>query len=362
LEGTLEADEVDVSSKIPGRICSLRVEEGDPVKAGQVLAYLESKETRAKVDQASGMYLAAQAQHSQAELALDLQSKTVKDQVEQAQAAYDAARAKLNMALNGARRQEVEQAEKAVEQAVATYDTAKSSYERFHGLYQQGVIPKQREDEIELQYISARAQRDAAQAKLSLVKEGSRKEEIQQAQEGVKAAEAALRLAEDNALQVPLRKQDVVASAYKASAANGQLTEAQAYQDETKIISPITGYISQKLSETGEMISAGFPILTIVKSKDFRVKVYADETVFGNLQLDSTVKIIIPALANKEIDGKITRISQAADFATKKATNEQGSYDVRSIELVVRVIGDCPNLRDGMTARVRLPYMAKGKK
>ncbi|MEN6519690.1 MAG: HlyD family efflux transporter periplasmic adaptor subunit [Armatimonadota bacterium] len=359
LEGTLEADEVDVSSKIPGRISVLNLDEGDPVRAGETLVVLESKETSAKVEQASGMYQAAQVQHSQARIAVDLQSKTVQDQVEQAKAGYKAAKAKLAMALNGARKQEIEAAQKAVEQATAAYETAKRTYDRFNGLYKDGVIPEQKEDEIAFQYKSAKAQMEAAQAKLSLVKEGARPEEIQQAREGVKAAQAALQLAQDSALQVSLRAQDVVAASYKASAAKGQLNEAQAYQDETRIVSPITGYVSQKMSETGEMVSAGFPVLTLVKSKDFKVKVFADESKFGKLQLGNDVQVIIPALNNKKIRGRVARISQAADFATKKATNEQNSYDVRSIEVVVRITEDCPELRTGMTARVRLPYMQK---
>lgn len=359
LEGTLESDEVDVSSKIPGRIGSLTVEEGDPVIAGKVLATLESKEVDAKVEQASGMFQAAQVQQSQAGVAVDLQARTVQDQVEQAQAGYKAARAKLDMAMNGARPQEIVQAEKAFEQASATFDTAKSTYERFHGLYKEGVIPKQREEEIELQYRSAKAQKEAAAAKLSLVKEGARTEEIQQAQAGLKAAEAALRLAQDSALQVSIKKHDVLAAGYKASAARGQLDEARSYQSETKIVSPISGYVSQRMSDSGEMVSAGFPIFTIVKSRDFKVKVYADESKFGHLELDQTVKILIPALANVAVDGKIIRISQSADFATKKATNEQGSFDIRSLELVVKVIGEHPDLRNGMTARVRLPYAAR---
>ncbi|MEN6371820.1 MAG: HlyD family efflux transporter periplasmic adaptor subunit [Armatimonadota bacterium] len=356
LEGTLEADEVDVSSKIPGRISVLNLNEGDPVRAGEVLVVLESKETSAKVEQASGMYQAAEAQNTQARIAVDLQAKTVQDQVEQAEAGYKAAKAKLQMALNGARKQEIEAAQKAVEQATAAYETAKRTYDRFNGLYKDGVIPEQKEDEIALQYKSAKAQMQAAQAKLSLVKEGARPEEIQQAREGVKAAQATLKLAQDSALQVSLRKQDVTAASYKASAAKGQLNEAQAYQEETRIVSPITGYVSQKLSETGEMVSAGFPVLTIVKSKDFKVKVFADESKFGELQLGNDVQVIIPALNNRKIHGRVARISQAADFATKKATNEQNSYDVRSIEVVIRITEDCPELRNGMTARVSLPY------
>lgn len=357
LEGTLESDEVDISSKIPGRISQMLVDEGDLVKAGQTVAYLESKEVDAKVSQAEGMYNAALAQQAQAGIGVSLQKKTVLDQITQAQAGYKAAKAKLQEALNGARPQEIAQAKAAVEQAQAAYNTAKTTYDRFHGLYKDGVIPKQQEDEIELKYLSAKAQKEATEAKLNLVEEGARKEDIEQARQGVKAAAATLQMAKDAALQVGLRQQDVVAASQKAFAAQGQVNEAKAYQSETKIIAPISGYVSQRMSESGEMVSAGFPILTITKSRDFKVKVYADESKFGKLRLHDPVKVVIPAL-DKEVDARVARVSQAADFATKKATNEQGSFDVRSLEIVVKISQDEPDFRNGMTARVKLHYLS----
>jgi HlyD family secretion protein len=95
-------------------------------------------------------------------------------------------------------------------------------------------------------------------------------------------------------------------------------------------------------------------MLTVVRANDFKVKVYVDESKFGRLQLGHEIKVIVPALANQEISGKLIRISQSADFATKRATNEQGSYDVRGIQLVIK-LNDDSRFRNGMTARVVLP-------
>ncbi len=407
LEGTLESEEIDISTKIPGRLGSILVDEGDFVHAGQTVAVLESKEIRAKVEQATGMLEAAKAQQQQAVIGVELQAKQAADQVQQAEAGYNAARAKLQMALNGARPQEIaqaeagykaasaryqmavkgarpqeiEQAQKAYDQSVAQYETAKATYDRFHGLYKEGVIPKQKEDEIDLVYRSAQAQMEGTAAKLSLVKEGARKEDIEQAKQGmkaaaavlsqaregarkedieaarqgVKAAQAQLRLAKDAFLQIDLRRQDVLAAGFKSQAAKGQLDEANAYAGETTIRSPIDGYVSERMSDPGEMVAAGFPILSIVKSKDFKLKVYADESKFGYLQIHDPVVVKIPSLGDAEYRGVVARVSQAADFAVKKATNEQGSFDVRALELVIKLQGDPSRLRNGMTARATIP-------
>ena len=178
-------------------------------------------------------------------------------------------------------------------------------------------------------------------------------QKLEQAQHGLKAAEAALKLAQDVALQVILRQQEQASAVQQSAAAYGQMQEALAFKSETQIVSPVSGYVSEKISNLGEMVSPGFPIITIVRANDFKVKVYVDESKFGNLQLDHPIKVVIPALSNMEVEGRLMRISQAADFATKRATNEQGTYDVRGLQLVVH-LDDDPRFRNGMTARVLL--------
>jgi HlyD family secretion protein len=329
VDGTIECDEISVSSKIPGRIEKLLVDEGMQVKPGDALAVLESQELDAKVTQATAAYQAAQEKTAQAGTALTLQQKTFVGQLKQAEAQYNA------------RLEEVHQAEELVNQSQAAYKTASDTYRRYKGLFADGVIPEQTEQEIEYKYLAAKAQLGAAESK------------VKQAHQGVVAAAAALQLAKDASLQVNLRQQDKAAAAQMAEAAHGQMNEAQAYQNETKIFSPVYGYVSEKISNNGEMVSAGFPMLTIVRANDFKVKVYVDESKYGHLSLGTPIKVILPALNNQEVTGTLIRISQSADFATKRATNEPGSYDVRGIQLVIK-LNDDSRFRNGMTARVVL--------
>jgi HlyD family secretion protein len=329
VDGTIECDEISVSSKVPGRIEKLFVDEGVTVKSGDPLVTLESKEIDAKVAQSSAMYESSQSRVTQAGTTLKLQQLTFVDQLNQAKAQYDA------------RHEDIRQAEEGLNQARASYKTQSDTYNRFKGLFADGVIPKQMEQDHEYAYLAAKAQLGAAESKL------------EQAQDGLKAAEAALQLAKDATLQVNLRQQEQASAVQQSTAAQGQLQEAMALQSETQILAPVSGYVSQKISNVGEMVSPGFPMLTIVRANDFKVKVYVDESKFGNLMLGRPIKIIIPALSNLEVWGTLMRVSQAADFATKRATNEQGTYDVRGLQLVIH-LNDDVRYRNGMTARVEL--------
>jgi HlyD family secretion protein len=334
VDGTIECDEINVSSKVPGRILDLFVDEGMTVTPGELLVTLESKEIDAKVEQTAAAYQSSLSRVSQAGTALKFQELSFSDQLAGAQAQYDA------------RKEEIRQAEENLNQAKANYKTQTATYNRFHGLYADGVVPKQTEDDYEYKYLAAKAMLGAAESK------------VEEARHGLKAAAAALQQARDSSLQVDLRQQEHSAVIQQAAATKGQMNEALALQGETRILSPVNGYVSEKISNVGEMVAPGFPMLTIVRANDFKAKVYVDESKFGYLQIGDRIKVIVPALGNQGVWGRLMRVSQAADFATKRATNEQGTFDVRGLQLVIH-LDDDRRFRNGMTARVVLDVREK---
>lgn len=329
IDGNIDCDEINVSSKVPGRIKQLFVDEGTSVKPGDPVVVLESSEIDAKVDAASAAYQSTVAQVAHAGTAVQFQRAAFTDQLDEARAQYEA------------RKEDVRQAEELLNQAKANYTTQKDSYNRFHGMFAEGVVPRQVEEQYENGYQAAKAQLGAAESK------------VDQAKAGLQAAAAALQLAQDQHLQVTLREQERAAIQQAADAAKGQMNEALALQGETRIVAPVAGYVSEKISNTGEMVAPGFPMVTISRANDFKVKVYVDESKFGYLQIGRQIKVILPAFGNQVVYGRLIRINQAADFATKKATNEQGTLDVRGLQLVIK-LDDDPRYRNGMTARVEL--------
>lgn len=182
VDGTLETDEVDVASKLPGRLARVLVDEGDRVTAGQLLAVVQAEELDAKHDQGVAGLRAAETQVAQGGLAATLEDRKSGDQVHQAQAGIDAAMATLGMARakltalqegvrpqelanaaaavqgaeaglgmaqaklealqEGARPQEIEQARQAVAAAQAVFDTAKKTNQRVKGLADEGLIDR----------------------------------------------------------------------------------------------------------------------------------------------------------------------------------------------------------------------------
>jgi HlyD family secretion protein len=191
-----------------------------------------------------------------------------------------------------------------------------------------------------------------------MVKEGSRQEEIdaakqqvKQADAGIDAAQQTLQLAKDGRMMVDIRKKDAEAANQKVAVTAGVVREVTAYQKQTRIISPINGRVSQRMSQAGEIVAPGYAIMTITRTDKYWVTVYIDESKFTGHKVGETVHVEIPVL-QQTIPGKITKLMPAADFATKRATNEKGTFDTRSLQLQISLSGDISNLASGITARV----------
>ena len=293
--GMVETKEIDVASKIPGRVDSVLVQKGQRVHRGELLAHLESKEIDAKVAQAK--------------------------------AVMEAAKAKWDMARRGARPEEKEAVEKLYLQAKHQFEFARKTYERVQQVYKDSVISAQKMDEVTFKYNAAKEQMEAAKAKYDMVLKGARKEQI-------RAAEALFRQAE------------------------GAYREALAYQKETRLVSPIDGIVQDLVADQGEIVAAGYPVITLIQPQDAWVVLQLREDQLKGIKLGDVFKGTIPAL-DKQVDFKVDYIASMADFATWKATNQKGDFDLKTFEIHLRPIKPVQGLRAGMTVRVELPQKAR---
>lgn len=290
ITGIVETTEIDVASKIPGRIDSIFVKEGDSVKHGDFLAKLESKEMDAKVEQARGM--------------------------------MEAARAKMQMAQNGARKEEKEATEKLYNQAKYQFEYAQKTWTRFQSLYKDKVISTQERDEVEFKFNAAKEQMEAAKARYDMVMKGARPEEIEAAQSLFHQAE------------------------------NGY-NEAVAYHKELCIKAPADGEISKRISDPGEVINSGYPIFTILQPSDSYVVLQIREDKMKDIQKGKIFIGKIPAL-NRTEEFEVTYIAPMGDFATWKPTNQKGEFDLKTFEIHLRNRNQINGFRPGMTVNISL--------
>lgn len=287
-QGEVEATEVRVSGKVPGRIVAFYAEEGQAVKKGDTLVIISSPEVEAKLKQASAAEQAAWAQDQKAQ--------------------------------KGARSQQITGAYEQWQRALAGADIAKKTYERVQNLYDKGVVPAQKRDEAEANYKASEALAKAAKSQYDLAKEGAQFEDKEAARALVMQAQ-------------------------------GAVSEVESYLSETVLLSPISGEISSVFPKVGELVGTGAPIMNVMNLTDNWVVFNVREDLLSNLKQGDTFKALVPALGNQEIELKITNIKALGSYATWKATKVSGDFDLKSFEIKARPISPVDGLRPGMSVR-----------
>ncbi len=295
--GRAEAKEIDINTKIAGRVATLLVKEGDAVQSGQVIARIDNRDILAKADQAKAAIQALEAQSSQAGTVTNLQDRT-------SQASLTTAKAQ-------------------VEKARSDLAVAETDYARYQGLLQSGAVSQQVFDNMRLKY--------------------------QVAQSTYAQAVALQETAEAGLLQTQVNLDNEAAIRGKLIQAQAALAEVEVYVDETEIRAPISGIISAKYVEQGEMVSTGTPLVAIQDPVDNWINLKVRETELSkyHLQDEVTLEGRDPGL---RITGKIVDISKKPEFATYRSTNERGENDVITFNVKIRVNSD--QVRPGMRFRI----------
>jgi HlyD family secretion protein len=378
----VEASQINASFKVGGRVTELLVKEGDAVTKGQPLARLQSSEIEAKVAQAEaavglaqgkiaeaeGAGAAAQAKRKQGADAVRLTADTAEQQVAQAAAAVQAAEAKVEALRSGARPEERKQAEAQLAAAKSVHEVAEHNLQRMQHLLAEGLIAKAEVDKVQVSYEEAKMKYELAQQQNALVQQGPRAEELKGAEAQLEQARAALRLAEANRKQVLVREGDVAAAeaavkqaaGAKQSAESGKLQaeasrlEAETYLGYTELLAPADGIIVSQSAQLGELVGSGFPVYTIEAAGTRWAKFYLPETELLGWRTGDAVSLELTASGAK-VQGKITSIAPAADFAVKKATQTAGETDIRSFSLKV----DLSSLPEGTATGMTLKWIGK---
>jgi multidrug resistance efflux pump len=314
LIGTVDANEVVISSRIPGRIQTLNVDEGDDVQAGELIATIQS-------DDLAAARLAAQAtatsQHFKVQGASDTQRQTQGDttsQVANAQAQLASARA-------------------ALLQAQAQYEHQNADTSRIVALADQGIMSNQSRDEASTSLHAAQAAVDSAKA-------------------NVAAAEASLKVAVANTIQAQAAAKTVSATKSDMRNAQAMLEQAQVQLNYANVVSPISGKVNVRAARQGEVVAAGTPIVTVTDLTQTWVYAPLPETEADTVQLGDMLRVVMPS--GTAIQGKVIAKSAEADFATQRDVSRR-KRDIKTIRL--KLLIDNPGMRyvPGMLADVYVP-------
>lgn len=206
---------------------------------------------------------------------------------------------------NGARNEQISMAK-------ASRDLAKKTFDRLNRLHDEGVIPTQKLDE-------ARAKYQAAQDNYNMLVTGSRVE-------------------------------DKLSAAANVKRAMGANDEVQSYLKENTIVAPIDGIITEINVEEGELVGAGYPIVTIVDDNDCWVVFNLREDLLSKIKDGTEFNVKIPAMGKEPVKVRVNYISVMGDFANWRATKAKGDFDMKTFEVRAVPVDKVEGLRAGMSA------------
>jgi HlyD family secretion protein len=331
--GTVEPERsINVSPKSSGVLKRLMVKEGDRVKQGQILAYMDDSNLR-------GQFIQAQGQLQEAEVNLQRARNGNRTQdISKAAAELEEAEASLQEVTAGNRRQDITQAQARLKNAQAALTQAEDLLQRNQTLYKERAISRSDLNQKQADRDKAQAEVWERQQAVALLQAGSRPEAIAQARARVKQRQEALAL-----LQAGNRPEDIAQNQAKVVAARGTLQNIQAQIEDTVLRAPFSGVVIKKYADPGAFVApttagsevsgaASNSILSLASTN--QVIANLAETSISQIRLGQTVKITADAYPEKQFTGRVTQI--AAQAAVQQ--------NVTSFEVKVALLGDAQTL------------------
>lgn len=296
--GQADAKEIDINSKIPGRVVKLLVEEGDAVKSGQIIAKIDRRDLDAQKLQLEANIAAIEAQQIEAAAVTKMQRGTTESALAQAQAAEERARADLVL--------------------------CEADFNRYSELLTSGAVSRQVFEQYKTKFDTATAVFAQSQAVTAQ--------------------------ARANLLQTNVNEANEVTLAKKLDQARASLEQLEVSIDETDIKIPFNGIITAKYVEEGSIISQGTPIVAIQDPFDNWIDLKVPETQLSKFYLNQRVELVARDEITK-VSGTVTDISRKSEFATQRATSERGSDgDIITFNVKIQVNSDL--IRPGMRFRL----------
>ncbi len=265
LSGNVDVHQVELGFRVSGRIADLKVQEGDKVSAGQVLAELDP---------------------------VPLQTEVASAKADLAQA-----RAQLDKTRRGFRVEEIAQARDAVAQRSADLENARVTLRRQQQLVTAGLATHQQVDDAQARLDMSEAQLAAARDQLTLELRGSRIEDIEN-QEALFAA------------------------------AQANLQKAQTALADATLLAPSSGIISVRAREVGAIVAAGQTVYTLTLNDPVWIRAYVPQPRLGRIKPGMRVLVSIDSMPGRQYAGTVGFISPEAEFTPKTVQTEQVREDL----------------------------------
>ncbi len=374
---------VNLAAKVSGRILQLRVDEGDPVQPGQILAEIDPQDYLAAQAQARANLEMARQDLAKAVTQLSLTGERVIQGIGTAQASLHEARESLKLAQDDAVLQtdrvnkEIDRAKASLQaararllEAKATMENARKELYRNDELFRQNYVAETARDTAETAWQVAQSKYQAALeserealSQLELAEANQRSivlknQNIRISEQVFEKARINLALSQEEKKQIVLQEKSIELLKAKLQEAEAALELADIHVAETRIVSPISGVISKRFADRGQVVQVGQPLFVVNNPAEKWVVANVEETKVRRVQRGAKVTVEADAFPGSEFSGQVEFIGSAAssEFALLPSENPSGNFIKVTHRIPVRVSVKDPNnfLKPGMMVVVAI--------
>jgi HlyD family secretion protein len=338
--GTVEVQEVRLSSRVGGRVAKVFVKESQIVEPGQSIVELEMPELDAQRDQLA-------AQKAAAEAVLDrLRHGPRPEEKAAAKAAMESAAAKLAQMEHGYRPEEVEQARQELESIEADFKNAQQDYQRDRALLAKGATTAQQLDAATARLGRMEGQARAARAKLKMMEAGYRSEEVTEAR-----ADLARLRANYDLLVAGTRAEEIDEARAKVADLSAKIDEIDVKRKERLVTAPERAIVEVLMVRPGDIAAPNQAVALVLRAEDLWVKAYISEIDLGRIHLNQKVAVTCDAFPGERFEGTINYIASASEFTPRNVqTIDERRHQVFGFK--VRVSDSRGVFKSGMAADV----------
>jgi HlyD family secretion protein len=359
--GTIEAVETNVGPQVSGRVAQVMADEGQSVKAGQVLFQLDDSMLKAQRAQAEAAIQAARAQRDQTLApARPEQLQAAQANLNSAQAALSSAQADLDQLLTGVTQAQIAAAQAQLKAAQAqakilqiSYTNVSNGRDLCHEYHISCGGLGQVEEKVGVQLNAANQQMAAAQTSLNTLLSGPTQDDVRVAEARVAAAEGQVQASQDqyNLLAAGPSREQVAAADAAVAQAEETLQGLDVQAEKLVIRAPTDGVILNRNVEPGEVLAPGGTAFVIGQLAMLRLTVYLPENEYGRVKLGQTAKVTVDSYSGVTFTATVIHIANQAEFTPRNVQTVEGrSTTVYAIELDVS--NPDSRLKPGMPADV----------
>jgi len=319
------ADSARISSRVPGTVLQVMVENDVPVERGQILLVLDSRDYQVVVDQTKGALAKIEAEMQATKTSISLTDTQTEAHLQEAEAKLQEARDNKDERLH-----RLKELQKRWVAANADLEKARRDFKRFDNLFNTGVIAEEQRDTAHTNFVKAKALVEATDAELAAVRAS-----LQAIEQEVEQAKAQLQATLSERKQVEVLTHKLAALQGEQQEAEAKLKAAQLNLSYCTISAPISGYIAQKSVQVGDRVQTGQPLMAVVPLREVYVEANFKETQLKNVRLGQPVIIKADVYPDYTYYGKVggIRAGTGASFSLLPPENATGNW----IKVVQRV-------------------------